>query len=336
MTRKVFMYALIALIAMIALALIGRNLVQSAQSGSAIEPAAGEDSADIRVTLLGTGVPVPNPRQMGPSVLVEAGGQTLLFDCGRGCMYRLWNLSPAHVHKTHRIFLTHLHSDHTIGMVDLYMGGWALNRKAKLEIFGPPKTVDLMRHIRLAFDEDVIYRADLQASTLDREALKYTVNEIADGAKYQFGDVTVTAFEVDHHVVKPAYGYRVDYAGRSVVISGDTAYSPHLIQHSQGADVLIHEVMSPALEKFVREHFEEFMADDIVALHTKASDVGRVFAETGTKLGVYIHLDNNPAGIPELMAETRKTWQGPVEVGIDLMVIEIGDEITVLKPAARD
>ena len=335
MTKKSFIYASAALIALAALTLwtlSGPPATQSSGAAGAADSAASADNVGLRVTLLGTGVPVPNPRQMGSSILVEAGDTKLLFDCGRGCLHRLWNLSPALVHKTNKIFLTHLHSDHTVGMADLYLTGWTLNRKKRLEIFGPPKTVDLMRHLRLAYDEDVVYRVDRQASTLEREALEYTVTEVTNGAKYQFGEATVTAFEVDHHVVKPAYGYRVDYRGRSVVISGDTAYSPHLIQHSQGADVLIHEVMSPALERFVRATYPKFMADDIVALHTLAPDVGRVFTETGTKLGVFTHLDNNPAGIPDLLAETRQTWQGALEVGVDGMVIEIGDEVKVLKP----
>jgi len=313
-----------------ALALLGWTAVQSS---SAAGPAANKDNIGLRVTLLGTGVPVPNPRQFGPSILVEAGDTKLLFDCGRGCLHRLWNLGPEYLRDTHRVFLTHLHSDHTVGMADLYLNGWNMNRKKNLEIYGPHKTGDLMRHLRLAFEQDVIYRADRQASSHDREDLEYTVTEVKNGTKYKFGDVTVTAFDVDHHVIKPAFGYRIDYAGRSVVISGDTAYSSNLIAHSRDVDVLIHEVFSPALERFVRENYPKYMADDIVALHTLAPEVGRVFTETRTRLGVFTHLDNHPDGIPELIAETRQTWEGPLEVGVDLMVINIGDEIDVHRPA---
>lgn len=288
--------------------------------------------AAIRVTLLGTGIPAPNPRQFGPSTLVEAGGQKLLFDCGRGCLDRLWNLGPEFARETKHIFLTHLHSDHTVGMADLYMNGWVMKRIAALEIFGPGKTADLMQNLRLAFDEDVKYRVDLQSSMLTRDALEYSVTEVEEGRSFQFGDVTVTAFTVDHHVIEPAFGYRVDFGGRSVVISGDTTYSKNLIENSRGADVIIHEVISPAMENFVRTHYPKYMADDVVALHTRPADAGRVFAESGTRMGVYTHLDNDPAQLPELIAQTRQTWSGSLEVGVDLMVIEIGEEIRVTEP----
>jgi len=296
---------------------------------------ADSGTPDIRVTLLGTGVPVPNPRQMGQSILVEAGGEKLLFDCGRGCLHRLWSLGPEYVRTTHNVFLTHLHSDHTVGMADLLMNGWVLQRKMPLHVYGPDKTLDLMHHLRLAFDQDVVYKVDLQASTLSRDELEFSVTEVANGEKVSIGDVEVTPIRVDHHVVKPAFGYRIDYAGRSVVISGDTAYSENLVQMSQGVDVLIHEVMSPALETFVRAHYAKFMADDVVALHTRAPEAGEVFARAGPKLAVYTHLDNRPEALPELISQTREAWDGPLEVGEDLMVIEIGDDVDVFRAAAK-
>ena len=286
---------------------------------------------DIRVTLLGTGTPVPNPRQFGQSILVEANGVQLLFDCGRGCAHRLWNLGPQYLRDTQHVFLTHLHSDHTIGMPDLYLSGWILSRPTGLKIYGPKKAEDLMRHIRLAYDQDVVYRVDHQISVLSRDQLEYSVTEVSAGSEFEIDGVKVTAILVDHHVVKPAFGYRISYAGRSVVISGDTAYSENLIRLGAGADVMIHEVMSPALETFIRAHYPEHMAEDIVALHTRAADVGRVFAEAKTRMGVFIHLDNNPNAVSELIKQTRTTWDGALEVGEDLMVIEIGEEIRVKK-----
>ena len=305
-------------------------------SPSEEEPPVTEADFTIRVTLLGTGVPVPNPRQFGPSILVEANDVKLLFDCGRGCAHRLWNLGPQYLRETRHVFITHLHSDHTIGMPDLYLNGWTMLRPTGLEIYGPEKVADLMRHIRLAYDEDVVYRADRQVSVLSRDELEYSVTPVGDGAEFDIGGVKVTAFNVDHHVIEPAFGYRVDFDGHSVVISGDTAYSANLVQYSKGADVIVHEVMSPALEKFIRAHYEEDMSDDIVALHTLAPDVGRVFDESGTRLGVYTHLDNNPAEVPELIDQTRQTWDGRLEVGEDLMVIEIGDVISVRRPEKID
>lgn len=287
---------------------------------------------DIRVTLLGTGLPVPNPRQFGQSILVEAGDTKLLFDCGRGCAHRLWNLDHDHLRETHHLFLTHMHSDHTVGVPDLYMNGWNLGREENLQVYGPAAADTFMRHLRLAFEEDVVFRADKQTHTVTRETLDYVATEMEHGKTVTIGNATVTAIAVDHSVIEPAFGYRIDVGEFSVVISGDTAYSENLIRYSADADVIIHEVFSPAIERFVRDAYPQEVADDIVALHTLAPDVGRVFSKTQPRLGVFTHLDNNPAAIPELIKQTRTTWDGALEVGEDLMVIEIGESIRVLKP----
>ena len=307
-------------------------LAAAALTSFAIDAEAQTEPA-IKVTFLGTGTPVPNPRQFGSSILVEAGGTKLLFDCGRGCGHRLWNLGPQYLRDTSHLFLTHMHSDHTVGVADLYMNGWNLGRQDNLRVYGPAGAEVLMHHLRLAYEEDVVFRVDRQGHAVTRESLDYVAMEVVDGEQLAIGDVTVTAIAVDHHVVEPAFGYRVDAGGFSVVISGDTAYSENLIRHSIDADVLIHEVMSPALEHFVRTTYSQEVADGIVALHTLAPDVGRVFAETRTRMGVLTHLDNEPSQIPELEAQIETTWSGDFVVAEDLMAIEIGESIRVLRPA---
>lgn len=302
------------------------------------EVATAEDApveTPIKVTFLGTGTPIPNPRQFGQSILVEAGGEKLLFDCGRGCASRLWILDHDYLRETHHLFLTHMHSDHTVGVADLYMNGWNLGRKDPLMVYGPAAADEYMRHLRLAFEEDVVFRADKQNHSVTREGLSHVVKEVADGEKIDFGEVTVTTIAVDHHVIEPAYGFRIDAGGYSVVISGDTAYSENLVRHSADADVLIHEVMSPALENFVRKTFPVDVADDIVALHTLAPDVGRVFQESETRLGVLTHLDNDPKFIPELTKQIQSTWSGEFIVAEDLMTIEVGEEIRINYPSSE-
>ena len=307
------------------------SLVAASLMAFAIDAGAQTEPA-IKVTLLGTGTPTPNPRQFGPSILVEAGDTKLLFDCGRGCAHRLWNLAPRYLRETSHLFLTHMHSDHTVGVADLYMNGWTQGRQENLRVYGPAAAEVFMRHLRLAYEEDVVFRADRQGHAVTRESLDYVATEVADGERFAFGDVTVTAIAVDHHVVEPAFGYRVDAGEFSVVISGDTAYSDNLIRHSMDADVLIHEVMSPALEHFVRTTFSPEVADGIVALHTLAPDVGRVFTQTRTRLGVLTHLDNDPARVPELAAQIESTWSGDFVVAEDLMAIVIGESIRVIRP----
>jgi ribonuclease Z len=292
-----------------------------------------ESAFDIKVTLLGTGTPNPDPDQMGQSILVEAGGEKLLFDCGRGCGHRLGNLGRSYLSETSHLFFTHLHSDHTTGTADYFINGWVRGRATGISVFGPEKTEDLIRHIRLAYEQDVVLRLTHQTGTASRAALEYTVTNVYDGFVYEINGVKVTAIEVDHGVVKPAFGYRVDYAGRSVVISGDTTYSENLIENSQGVDVLIHEVMAPALQSLLRSIYEdEVTVNSIVSIHTLPADAGKVFTQSKTRMGIYTHLINNPAQLSDLIEETRKTWSGPLEVGEDLMVIEIGEDINIRRP----
>ena len=307
------------------------SLVAASLMAFAIDAGAQTEPA-IKVTFLGTGTPAPNPRQFGPSVLVEAGDTKLLFDCGRGCAHRLWNLAPRYLRETSHLFLTHMHSDHTVGVADLYMNGWNQGRQENLRVYGPAAAEAFMRHLRLAYEEDVVFRVDRQGHAVTRESLDYIATEVADGEQFAIDDVTVTVIAVDHHVVEPAFGYRVDAGEFSVVISGDTAYSENLIRHSMDADVLIHEVMSPALEHFVRTTFSPEVADGIVALHTLAPDVGWVFTQARPRLGVLTHLDNDPARVPELAAQIESTWSGDFVVAEDLMAIEIGESIRVIRP----
>jgi ribonuclease Z len=148
---------------------------------------------------------------------------------------------------------------------------------------------------------------------------------------YDKGGVMVTAFEVDHTPIKPAFGYRIDFAGRSVVLSGDTRVSDNLIRHAQGVDVLVHEVVSP--ETFQRAGTPLERANSVVAHHATPEQAGEVFSRTKPKLAVYSHMVLPTATENDLIPPTRKTYTGPLEVGEDLMTIEVGDKIEVRRPA---
>src|SRR5262245_64154192 len=145
----------------------------------------------------------------------------------------------------------------------------------------------------------------------------------------------VIAFEVDHgDVIKPAYGYRIEYGGRSVVISGDTRFNENVIKFGTGADLLIHEVAIARPQLMVEGYIQRIMAH-----HTTAREAGVVFARTGPKLAAYTHLgflaskDVPPATVADLIAETRTSYDGPLEVGEDLMCFEIGHTVSVKRAA---
>lgn len=288
----------------------------------------------IRVTLLGTGRPDPVIDRFGPSTLVEAGGQTLLFDAGRGATQRLWQMGIP-LSRVGAVFLTHLHSDHTVGLPDLWLTGWLPTpygrRTTPLGVWGPEGTRAMADALRQAFAWDIDRRS--RGEGLPVAGVVLDAHDVPPGVVYDQGGVRVTAFLVDHGgLLQPAYGYRVDHGGRSVVISGDTRPSESLVRAATGVDVLVHEVIAapPAL----LERSET--ARRIVGFHTLPEDAGRIFARARPRLAVYSHvvlLTTDPAlpapAVTELVPRTRTTYDGPLEVGEDLMVIEIGREVHV-------
>ena len=291
---------------------------------------------DFRVTLLGTGVPTPRPDRFGPSTLIEAGDQKLLIDGGRGAAIRLFQIGIP-IGRIDALLLTHFHSDHTSGIPDIWLTGWLEShfgtRRRPFQVLGPTGAKALMANLEKA------YAADIEIRTADeklpREGVAVAVEEFnSDGAIYQKNGVSVIAFEVDHgDLIKPAYGYRIEYGGRSVVISGDTRFNENVIKFGTGADLLIHEVAIARPELMAESYIKRIMAH-----HTTAREAGMVFARTEPKLAAYTHLvllaskDVSPATISDLIAETRKSYDGPLEVGEDLMCFEIGHTVCVKRP----
>jgi ribonuclease Z len=290
-------------------------------------------SREFRVTLLGTGTPIPRPDRFGPSTLVEAGDQKLLIDAGRGATMRLYQLKVP-MGRIDALLLTHNHSDHTVGIPDFWLTGWLTSfyarRTAPLRVIGPVGAKSLMAALRDAYAADIKIR--IEDEKLPLQGIATSVEEFdQDGVVYEHSGVKVTAFEVDHgDVIKPAYGYRIDYDGRSAVISGDTRYNENVIKYGTGVDLLIHEVAC------VRpELMQEAYIQRIVAHHTTPGEAGLVFARTKPKLAAYTHLvllasDQVPAlSVDDLVTQTRQTYAGPLEIGEDLMAFEIGDTVTV-------
>ena len=187
---------------------------------------------DIKVTLLGTGNPRPVMSRFGPSILVEAGKEKLLFDCGRGATQRLYQLKIPFTAIT-GLFLTHLHSDHTVGIPDLWLTGWVMGRDTPLPVWGPKGTKAMMKHLQQAYAFDIHIRRDVDTKLPGAGAM-VIANDVQEGVVYNKNGVKVTAFLVDHGEIKPALGYRIDYAGHSVTLSGDTRPSENLIASPRG------------------------------------------------------------------------------------------------------
>ena len=289
--------------------------------------------SDFKVTLLGTGTPIPDPDRFGPSTLVEAGNQKLLFDAGRGATIRLRQISfdGRRMSKIDALFLTHYHSDHTLGIPDLWLTGWLGNsRKEPFRLIGPVGAKSLMANLESAYALDIKIR--LEDEKLPPEGIATVVEEFEkDGVVYDKDGVKVIAFTVDHGAaIKPAVGYRIEYKGRAVVISGDTRYDQNVIKYGTGVDLLIHEVCVVRPELLSNPYIKR-----VVDHHTTPREAGQVFSLAKPKLAVYSHIvflasDKVPrATVDDIVAGTRETYDGPLQVGEDLMSFEIGDTVIV-------
>jgi ribonuclease Z len=283
--------------------------------------------------LLGTGTPIPSIDRFGPSTLIEAGDQKLLIDAGRGATIRLHQLNIP-IGRLDALLLTHFHSDHISGVPDVWLTGWLEShfgtRKTPFRVIGPTGAKALMENLERAYALDIKIR--IADEKLPPEGIATSVTEYdGDGPVYEKNGVKIIAFEVDHgDVIKPAYGYRIEYGGRAAVISGDTRFNQNVIKYGTGADLLVHEVAA-APPELMKEAFVQ----RIIGHHVTPREAGMVFALTKPKLAAFTHVVQiasdriPPPTLDEMLAETRQTYDGPLRIGEDLMCFEIGEGITV-------
>ncbi|HKC26142.1 MAG TPA: MBL fold metallo-hydrolase [Thermoanaerobaculia bacterium] len=305
---------------------------------AALSPASRSDAASpdagLRVTLLGTGNPRPSFERFGPSILIEtASGRRVLLDAGRGATMRLWQVGGAELlASVDVVLLTHLHSDHVVGLPDVWLTGWLFGRKTPLRVIGPRGTAELVEGLKRAYAFDVKMRRDVD-ERLPGTGAELVAEETGGGGVLDSGGLRVTAFAVDHGVVTPALGYRIDAGGRSAVFSGDTRPSEALVEAARGVDLLVHEVVSPEVERRVAKIQGKERIERVIAHHTTPEEAGRIFARAKPRLAVYSHIVPSPATAADLVPPTRKTYAGPLVVGEDLVEIDVGEKVTTKKRA---
>ena len=287
--------------------------------------------SSFKVTLLGTGSPEPLRDRLGPSILVESGETKLLFDCGRGTMQRIYQREPD-ASTYDKLFLTHLHSDHISGIPDLWITGHLLQRNTPLKIWGPKGTKEMTNHLRETYQADLRMRKEAKRyfnNSSPDEGFLFQVEEIDEGFVYEENGVRVTPFRVNHlsmYSDEPCLGYRVEYQGRSLVVSGDTCYCENLIEYSRGVDLLIHEVAAVPVGAEIPEYLRNG-----VGIHATPEDCGKVFNVVQPKLAVFYHVLNFlGTTYDDILRRTRDVYDGYVILGEDMMEIEVDEQVKIL------
>jgi len=300
-----------------------------AVAGCAIEARRPEASAaslpdytsGTHVVLLGTGTPNADPERSGPAVAVIVNGASYLVDAGPGIVRRAAQAAmtrgiPAlEPPRLDRVFLTHLHSDHTVGLPDLILTPWTLERDRPLDVYGPTGTEEMVGHLLAAYAADIGRRIEgLQPQ--NATGWRAIPHIVAPGVVYQDSNVTVTAVSVPHEDWPEAYAYRFQTADRAIVISGDTRSSDAIVDACRGCDVLVHEVYSDA--GFARREpaWQAYHAH----AHTSARALGALAARARPGVLVLYHQLLWGATPEQLVAEVRQEYDGEVVFGNDLDV----------------
>jgi ribonuclease Z len=266
------------------------------------------------VILLGTGNPNADPERSGPATAIVVNGAVYLVDCGPGIVRRA-AAAKLPMEDLKRVFITHLHSDHTLGYPDLIFSPWVLDRTAPLETYGPPGLNTMTKHILAAYKEDIEIRTKglEQANTTGYQV---NVHEIQPGVVYKDANVTVKAFAVPHGSWKHAFGFRFETKDRTIVISGDTTFTPAMIEQARGVDLLVHEVYCEAGLAEREPKWKKYHA----SFHTSSRDLARIAAEAKPKLLVLSHALWWKSSEEQLLKEIQETYKGPVISGKDLQV----------------
>ena len=278
-------------------------------------------AAHTQLVILGSGNPSPNPGRMGPSLAIIVRGAPYLVDAGTGVVRRASAASAQGVkglemRNLSRVFITHLHSDHTIGLPDLMSTPWIMGRTDPLEVYGPPGISAMMDHLFQAYSAD----NDIRINGLEQGNKTGNIvhaHEITPGVVYQDSNVKVTAFLVKHGSWTAAFGYRFDTPDRSIVVSGDASPSESVVEACNGCDVLVHEVYTEAGYKASKAAWQDYSRH----FHTSAPQLGELATRAHPKLLLLFHQmyfggpKDTDAG---LMKEIHAAYKGKVISAHDL------------------
>jgi ribonuclease BN (tRNA processing enzyme) len=288
-------------------------------------PQGAATQSRTQIVLLGTGSPRPEPTRSGPATAIVAGDTAYLVDAGPGIVRRaeaayekgIAALAPD---KLQTLFITHLHSDHTVGYPDLIFTTWVQGRHAPLRVFGPTGVEAMTKYILMAWQADIEIRTK-GFERRDPGGLAIEAHDVGPGQIYRDVNVTVTAFPNAHGDLVPAsFGYRFQSADRTIVISGDTNPSAALIENCRKCDVLIHEAYSEAYTPADVPNWPQYRT----RFHTTTAQLGEIANKTQPGLLIMYHRGTGPPGREisddQYVAEVSRIYKGRIVVGHDLDV----------------
>lgn len=286
-----------------------------------------------KVVMLGTGTPNPVPSRSGPCVAIVVNENSYIVDSGTGIVRQAekanqMGISALEARKLKTAFITHTHSDHTIGLADLIYTPWVLERECPLNIYGPKGIKKMVGHLLSAYEDDINARK-FGLEKANETGIVVQATEIKEGVIYQDDLITVEAFLVDHPPFE-AYGYKFTTPDKVIVISGDTCYNENLIKHAKGCDILVHEVISTTGVQLRSPTWKKYH----LRVHTTSKDLATIASEVNPGKLVFYHqlfmvspdetgrMVTEKEREDEMIEEVKSKYKGIVISAKDLDVIE--------------
>ncbi|MEY3620464.1 MAG: hypothetical protein RLZZ391_830 [Bacteroidota bacterium] len=275
-------------------------------------------NTNTQLVLLGTGTPFADPKKSGPSLAIVVNNTSYIVDCGPGVVRRAaqakeLGFPSLEAAQLKTLFITHLHSDHTIGLADIILSPAVLDRNAPISIYGPVGIKKMTQNIMQAYKEDI----DLRINGLEKgDSIAYRVvsNEIKEGLIYKDSNLSVVAFKVSHGNWSNAFGYVFQTKDKKIVISGDCTYSENLIKYAKDCDILVHEVYSDAGLKKRTQRWKDYHS----TFHTSTYQLAEIANQVKPKLLVLTHQLTFGSSLLSLLDEIKSKYTGPVVNGSDL------------------